>query len=162
MFLIQHSQWIHSNSISLKFKILTLQGRPVPRSQSRPIHSVSLQRNPNYYTWTSSRTKPRNKWQYWIYEAVSSCRSWQWGREGRKLRCFVALVKDEHFLCYYRSVYCCLIRYILVRTRIAKYFTNKRKRFKYEVMFENEHTFYSRIHHVSICRYFMQLTWAAA
>jgi hypothetical protein len=47
----------------------------------------------------------------------------------------------------YQSVYC-LIRYILVRISIAKCFTNSSKRFRCEVMFENEHTFCSWIHHV--------------
>jgi hypothetical protein len=39
-----------------------------------------------------------------------------------------------------QSVYC-LIRYFLVRIRIAKCFTNRSKRFRCEVIFENEHTF---------------------
>jgi hypothetical protein len=51
----------------------------------------------------------------------------------------------------YQSVYCCLIWYFLVRISIAKYFTNSSKRFWYEVMFENGHTFCSWIHHVRIC-----------
>jgi hypothetical protein len=37
----------------------------------------------------------------------------------------------------------CLIRYFLVRISFAKYFTNSNKRFRYEVMLENEHTFCS-------------------
>jgi hypothetical protein len=40
-----------------------------------------------------------------------------------------------------RRVYCCLIRHLLVRIRIAKCFTNSCKWFRWEVMFENEHTF---------------------
>lgn len=62
-------------------------------------------------------------------------------------------VLDEHLLqttiicvlklCY-KSVHCCLIRCILVRTRIAKCFQNGRKLFQCEVMFENKHTFCSR------------------
>jgi hypothetical protein len=43
----------------------------------------------------------------------------------------------------FQSVYCCLVRYCLVRIRIAKCFTNSSKRFRCEVMFENEHTFCS-------------------
>jgi hypothetical protein len=43
----------------------------------------------------------------------------------------------------YQSVYCCLIRYFLVRIRNAKCFTNISKQFRCEVMFENEHTFCS-------------------
>jgi hypothetical protein len=39
----------------------------------------------------------------------------------------------------YRSVYCCLIRYVLVRIRIAKCFTISRKWFPREVMFGNKH-----------------------
>jgi hypothetical protein len=35
----------------------------------------------------------------------------------------------------YQSVYCCLIRYFLVRIRIAKCFTNSTRRFRCEVMF---------------------------
>jgi hypothetical protein len=42
----------------------------------------------------------------------------------------------------YQSVYC-FIRYFLVRIRIAKCFTNISKRFRYEVTFENEHSFWS-------------------
>jgi hypothetical protein len=44
--------------------------------------------------------------------------------------------------CYY-LVYCCLMRYVLVRIHIAKCFTNSNKRFRREVMFENEHKFCS-------------------
>jgi hypothetical protein len=43
--------------------------------------------------------------------------------------------------CCYQSVCCCLIRYFRVRIRTAKRFTNSSKRFRCEVMFENEHTF---------------------
>jgi hypothetical protein len=64
--------------------------------------------------------------------------------------------------CCYQSVYCCLIRYFFVRMRIAKCFTNSSKRFRCEVMFDNEHTFCSWIHHVRICTAFAQLVWAAA
>jgi hypothetical protein len=45
--------------------------------------------------------------------------------------------------CCYQSMYCCLIRYFLVRIRIAKCFTNSSKLFQCEVLFENEHTFCS-------------------
>jgi hypothetical protein len=51
----------------------------------------------------------------------------------------------------YQSVYCCLIRYFLVRIRIAKCFMNRSKRFRREIMFENEHTFYSSLHYVCTC-----------
>jgi hypothetical protein len=50
--------------------------------------------------------------------------------------------------CCYQSVYCCIIRHFLVRTRIAKCFTNSSKQFRCEVIFENEHTYCSWIHHV--------------
>jgi hypothetical protein len=53
--------------------------------------------------------------------------------------------------CCYQSVYCCHIRNFLVRTRIAKCFTNSSKRFRCEVTFENEQTFCSWIHHVRTC-----------
>jgi hypothetical protein len=62
----------------------------------------------------------------------------------------------------YQSVYCCLIRYFNVRIRIAKCFTSSSKRFRCEVMFENEHTFHSWIRHVCTCTTFAQLAWAAA
>jgi hypothetical protein len=39
----------------------------------------------------------------------------------------------------YQPVYCCLIRYFLVRTRIAKCFTISSRRCRCELMFENEH-----------------------
>jgi hypothetical protein len=51
----------------------------------------------------------------------------------------------------YQSVYCCLIRYFLVRIRTAKCFTNSSKRFRCEAKFENEHTFCLLIHHVRTC-----------
>jgi hypothetical protein len=63
---------------------------------------------------------------------------------------------------YYQSVYCCLIRYFLVRIRTAKCFTNSSSRFRCEVTFENEHTFCSWIHHIRTCIAFAQLAWAAA
>jgi hypothetical protein len=59
---------------------------------------------------------------------------------------------------YYQPVYCCLIRHFLARIRIAKCFTKSSRRFRCEVMFENEHTFCSWIHHVRTCTAF---TWAA-
>jgi hypothetical protein len=63
---------------------------------------------------------------------------------------------------YYQSVYYCLIRYLFARIRIAKCFMNSSKRFRCEVMFENEHTFCSSIHRVCICTDFAQLAWSAA
>jgi hypothetical protein len=62
-----------------------------------------LKRNPNYYTWTPSRTKPRNQWQYWILAAVSRCcsRCTAWNMYCRNFSCFVArwaLVTDKNFL----------------------------------------------------------------
>jgi hypothetical protein len=42
----------------------------------------------------------------------------------------------------YQSIYC-VIWYLLVRIYIAKCFTNTKKRFLFEIMFENEHMFYS-------------------
>jgi hypothetical protein len=51
----------------------------------------------------------------------------------------------------YRSVYCSLILNILVSTRIAKCSTNSRKRFRWEVMFQYEHTFCYWIHDVRTC-----------
>jgi hypothetical protein len=62
----------------------------------------------------------------------------------------------------YQSVYCCFIRHFLVRIRIAKCFTNSSKRFRCEVMLENEHTFCLWKHHVRTCTAFEQLAWAAA
>jgi hypothetical protein len=50
--------------------------------------------------------------------------------------------QTRHKFCY-QSVYSCLIRHFLLRIRIAKCFTNSSKRFRYEVMFENEHMFCS-------------------
>jgi hypothetical protein len=43
----------------------------------------------------------------------------------------------------FQSVYCRFIWYVLVMIRIAECFTNSSKRFRCEVMFENEHTFCS-------------------
>jgi hypothetical protein len=63
-----------------------------------------IKRNCYCYTWTPSRTKRRNQWQYWILAAVSRCCSWctAWNRYGRNFSCFVArwaLFTDKHFLC---------------------------------------------------------------
>jgi hypothetical protein len=99
-----------------------------------------LKRKPNYFTWTPSRTKRRNQRQYWILAAVSRCCSWctAWNRHGRNLSC---LSLDEHLSqtntscvpkCCYKLLFCCLIWYFLVRTRIAKCFTNSSKRFRCE------------------------------
>jgi nitrate reductase gamma subunit len=43
---------------------------------------------------------------------------------------------------------------LVVRIRIAKCFTNSSKWFRCEVMFENEHTFFSWTHHVCTCTVF--------
>jgi hypothetical protein len=59
-------------------------------------------------------------------------------------------------------VYCLLIRYFLVRIRIAKFFANRSKRYRCKVVSENEHTICSWIHHVHTCTAFAQLAWAAA
>jgi hypothetical protein len=78
---------------------------------------------------------------------------------GRNFSCFFArwaLVADKHFCvpkCCYQSVYCYLIRYFLVRIRNAKCFANSSKRFLCVVMFENEHTFCSWIHHICTCSF---------
>jgi hypothetical protein len=48
---------------------------------------------------------------------------------------------------FYQSV-CCLIWYFLVEISIVKFFTNSNERFRYDVMFENEHTFCVWIHHI--------------
>jgi hypothetical protein len=53
-------------------------------------------------------------------------------------------------------------RYFHVKIHIAKYFKNSSKRFRCEVMFDNEHTFCSCKYHVRICTAFAQLTLAAA
>jgi hypothetical protein len=42
--------------------------------------------------------------------------------------------------CCYQSVYCCLVLYFHVKMSIAKCFTNSRKLFWCEVVFENEHS----------------------
>jgi hypothetical protein len=65
------------------------------------IQSVPFKTQPN--TWTPSRTKRRNQWQYCILAAVSRCCSWctAWNRYGSNFSCFVArwvLVTDKHFL----------------------------------------------------------------
>jgi hypothetical protein len=73
------------------------------------------------------------------------------GDDTQKTAIFIlSAVKTSNFIntscvlkfCY-QSVYCCLIRYFLVRIRIAKCFTNSSKRFRCEVKFENGHTFCS-------------------
>jgi hypothetical protein len=118
-----------------------------------------LKRYPNDYTWTLSRTKRWNQWQYWIFAAVSRCCSWRtaWNRYGRNFSCFVArwaLVTGKHLLCPEMLLpvgVLFLIRYILVRIRIAKCFTNSSKRFRCEVMFENEHAFCLCSHLFSVC-----------
>jgi hypothetical protein len=83
-------------------------------SMHQSLHRIfNLKRNPDYYTWTPSRTKRRNQWQYWILAVVSRCCSWctAWNRCGRNFSCFVArwpLVTDKHFLCPwsgYQSLY---------------------------------------------------------
>jgi hypothetical protein len=129
-----------------------------------------LKRNPNYCTWTRSRTKRWNPWQYWILAAVSRC--WSWCTAWNRYDVISAVLSlDEHLSqtntsCIpkfsYQSVYCCIIRYCLVRIRIAKCFTNSSKRYRSKGMFENEHTFCSWIHHVRIWTAFAQLEWAEA
>jgi hypothetical protein len=56
----------------------------------------------------------------------------------------VALSLDDHLLQTNTPsrhfVYCCLTRNFLVRTHIAKCFTNSSRRFRCEIMFENEWT----------------------
>jgi hypothetical protein len=123
-----------------------------------------LKRNSNYYTWTPSRTKRRSQWQYWILVAVSRCCSWCTAVISAVLSLEKHLSQTNTScvpkFCH-QSMYC-LIRYFLVRICIAKCFTNNSKQFWCEVMFENEQTFCSWIHHVRTCTAFKQLAWAAA
>jgi hypothetical protein len=82
----------------------------------------------------------RNKWQYSILAAVSRCCSLctAWNRYGRSFSCSVArwvfVIKTSCVpkFCFL-AVYCCLIRYFLVRICITICFTNSSKRFRYEV-----------------------------
>jgi hypothetical protein len=129
-----------------------------------------LKHNPNKYTWTPSHTKRcinGNIEFLQPYPVVASdalleiCTAVIWD----------ILSLDEHLsqtntfcaskFCY-QSLYCFLVLYFIVRMSIAKCFTNGDKRCRCEVMFENEHTFCSWIHHVHICTAFAQLVWPAA
>jgi hypothetical protein len=85
-----------------------------------------LRCNLNYYTWTPSRTKWRNQWQYWVLAAVYRC-CWSTAtyRYGRNFGYFVplwALVTGKHSnvpkFCY-QPLYSCVIRHFRMRTRIA-------------------------------------------
>jgi hypothetical protein len=49
-------------------------------------------------------------------------------------------------------LYCYLTRCILVEICIAKYFVNSGQQFQCKVIFENEHTFWSWIHHAQFLR----------
>jgi hypothetical protein len=112
-----------------------------------------LKGNPNCYTWTPSRTKRRNQWQYWILAAVSRCCRWctAWNRCGRNFSCFFRSVSTCHrqtLMCSEVLLAVGVLCHFLVRIRITKCFTNSSKRFRWEIMFENEHTFCSWIYHV--------------
>jgi hypothetical protein len=126
-----------------------------------------LKHNPNHYTWTPSCTKWWNQWQYWIPAAVSLVTA------DSLLEISMAIISavlslNEHFsqiitscvlkFCY-QSVCCCLIWYFLFWICTAKCFTNSSKQLWCEVIFENEHMFCSRIHHVCTCSAFKQLAW---
>jgi hypothetical protein len=123
-----------------------------------------LKSKPNDYTQTPSRTKRL------ILAAVSRCCSWctAWNRHGRNFSCFVArwaLVTDKHFLrCEILLPVCVLLSSSVLPSQdiIVKCFTNSSKRFRCEIMFENEHTLCSWIHHVRTYTAFAQLAWAAA
>jgi hypothetical protein len=64
--------------------------------------------------------------------------------------------------CCYYSVYCCLIQHFLVRVGITKCYANSTLRLWWEVIFQNEHTFYSWIHYVWLYAALAQLAWAEA
>jgi hypothetical protein len=59
--------------------------------------------------------------------------------------------------CCCQSVYCYHIQYFVVRILILKYFTNSRKRFRCEVIFDNNHTFCSSVHNVRTSTVFAHL-----
>jgi hypothetical protein len=75
-----------------------------------------------------------------LYQVVA------WIRYDRNFRCFAARWRFSHIniscvpKCY-QSVWCCFIRYSIVRIRVAKCFTKAIKQFRREVVFRNEHTF---------------------
>jgi hypothetical protein len=116
-----------------------------------------LKRNPNYYTWIPSHTK-QNQCNIEFLPPCPIVAADALLEIGTAV-ISDALSPDEHLsqtniscvLKCYQSVYCCLIRCLFVTIRTAKCFANSSKRFRCEVMFENEHTFCSWIHHVRTC-----------
>jgi hypothetical protein len=128
-----------------------------------------LKRNHNYCTWTPFRhktTKPMTTEFLQPYSVVAAYALLEIGTAVIS----AVLSLDEPFHRYlspkicYQSGYCRLIRYFPVRIRTVSCFTNSSKRFLCEVdlLFENEHTFCSWIHHVHTCIKFVQMAWAAA
>jgi hypothetical protein len=105
-----------------------------------------LERSFSCCTWNPWSTKRRGQWQHWILAAVSCCCTWcgAW----RLYSCNFtrwALITNTYcvpkFCCH--SVYC-FIWYVTVRISITKFLTKNSRRFRCEVMFENEHTFFFR------------------
>jgi hypothetical protein len=115
-----------------------------------------LKRNPNYnnYKLWWHQYKKANELFYSFYLLERTYRTAlhqltiTFSKTHKHLLCSEVLLPAGVLLSYY----------FLVRIRIAKCFTNSSKRFRCEVMFENEHTFCSWIHHVRTCTAFAQLS----
>jgi hypothetical protein len=100
-----------------------------------------LKRDPNYNSIWKFWWRQYNKTNELVFSFYLLGRTYRTALQ-QMLKMSTTFLKTRiHPKCCYQSVYCCLIRYFLVRIRIAKCFTNSSKRFRYEVMFENEHTF---------------------
>jgi hypothetical protein len=100
-----------------------------------------LKRNPNCYTWnlhTRNEETSINAEYLKPYPAVADDALPEIG---------MAIISAASCVpkYFYQSVYCCLIRYFLVRIRIAKWFTNSNKLFRCEAMSKLKHTFCSHL-----------------
>jgi hypothetical protein len=131
---------------------------PVESQYYRMFH---LKPKPNCYTAISSQNNKANL-------SIEFLKAYPFAAGDALLEISTVEVRailwvDEHPLqtdtsCHptfcYLSVYCCLIRYFIVAILIDKCFTKNSRIFCYEVLFKNEHTSCSWIHHVCACTTF--------
>lgn len=129
--------------------------------KGKQYRMFQLKRKHNCYTWTPSRTKLLNQWQYWImqpypvispnalFEIITAVIS-----AVSSLSLCTEILLPVGLLLSYSAIPC--------EDTYSWMLHWQQQCSRWEVMFGNEHTLRSGIHHVGTCKTFAQLRWAGA
>jgi hypothetical protein len=133
-----HADFIYGSQGSVRLRLVKTAFRLKVSCKYRKFH---LKRDPNYYKCTFMYKTTKQTAVLNPLLQMMRCLN-QHGRNSAvsSLDGHLLQKNTSCFAIYcYQSVYCCLVRYFSARMRIAKCFTKSSKRFRCEVMFENEH-----------------------